>query len=371
MEPEVSPTAEHPIVTRIKSGDVPVAAKLTAARGLLPIPSEDLVGLLVWLLADSSEDVRKEAIKSLAEFPEEQLLPILSSDSCRSETLAHYARNPRNDRVGQALLLNPGTPDEAIEALASTITEPLLEILIRNEVRLIRHPVILDRIAANPHVSPAIRKRIEEIRTDFIDKVTIPLQAPAPITAPAPVEPEVAVPAAPEEEAEPDLAAPPTEALREILESEAVVDEAAAGEETELTLEQKIMKLSISEKIKLAHLGGRQSRMILIRDPNRTVSAAVLSGGKLSSQEVELIAQFRNIDDDLLRRISSMKQYMKSYNIVHNMVKNPRTPIGIVMRLMTRLQMSDLKRLENNNGVSGAVREQAKKMTRAARSAPH
>lgn len=356
--------SENPIVARIKSGQVPEIAKLNAARGLLPIAAEDLVGLLVFLTQDASSEVSGAATKTLAEFPEEQLVPIAENEATPTEVLSYFGQHPRSESVSQALLLNPGTTDEAVEVLAAAITEPLLEILIKNEVRLIRHPALLERIEGNPHASPAIRKRCQEIRTSFL-RPTAAAAAPA---APAVVEEPVAEAPAKEEPVDPatvDLEEPVSAALQEVLDVEASVE--AGGEVTEeqkLTLEQKIMRLTVVEKIKLAYKGGRQARIILIREPNRTISNAVLAGGKLSIQEVELISQFRNIDDEVLRRFASGKQWTKSYTVCHNLVKNPRTPIALALNLMSRLQNSDLKRLQNNNNVSGHIREQAKRISR-------
>ena len=356
---------ENPIVARIKSGDVPEAAKLNAARGLLPIEIQDLVGLLVFLTSDASSEVAEAASGTLNDYPEEQIGPILEDEAAPPEVLAYFARSRDSEVLAQKLLLNPGTPDEAIEAMAERVSAPLLEIIVKNEVRLIRHPPILDRLEANPHAGPAIKRRCQEIRTDFIDKAA----AAGGATPEAAEEDEASQAAVEQEEAPPEAGAEdeeePTEALKEILSFESEEDD--DPNQKKLTLEQKIMQLTVSEKIKLAYLGGRQARMILIRDPNRTVCASVLEGGKLSASEVELITQFRNIDDEVLRRFSTMKQYMKNYNIVHNLVKNPRTPLGVSMPLLNRLQNADLKRLVNNNNVSGVLRQNAKRLTKKTR----
>ncbi|MFN7973459.1 MAG: hypothetical protein U0166_14110 [Acidobacteriota bacterium] len=372
----MSTRPDHPVVARFKAGELPQAAKLSAARGLLPIPAEDLLDLVVFLTADPDPEVSRAAARTLTEYPQEQIVPVLGADTAPESVLAYYARSPRSDVMSEAILLNPATPDDAIEYLASLASPHLLDILIRNEVRLIRHPTILDRIAENPRASPAVKSRAAEIRTDFIAKgisVTPEIAAPAaPVAAPV-VEEEV------EEEA-PDyggleqqalieevLQAPASEEVLEALDAERVDEADPTGKKK--TLEQKLLKMSVPNKIKLAYMGGRQSRMILIKDPNRTVSNAVLNGGKISVQEIELVVQFRTIDDDLLRRISTIKQFTKSYNVCHNLVKNPRTPIGVAMGLVSRLNGADLKRLENNTNVSGHIREAAKRLIRMAQEA--
>ena len=47
--------------------------------------------------------------------------------------------------------------------------------------------------------------------------------------------------------------------------------------------------------------GTREERSILVRDPNRLVSSAVLSSPKLTESEVEAIARMTNVSDEVLR----------------------------------------------------------------------
>jgi hypothetical protein len=44
---------------------------------------------------------------------------------------------------------------------------------------------------------------------------------------------------------------------------------------------------------------------------------------------------------------------------MHNLARNPRTPIGNVVTILTRLQLRDLVAMSKNRNVSDAVRRQA------------
>ena len=46
---------------------------------------------------------------------------------------------------------------------------------------------------------------------------------------------------------------------------------------------------------------------------------------------------------------------------MHNLVRNPRTPIANVMTILPRLQLRDLASLSKNRNVSDAVRRQAQR----------
>jgi hypothetical protein len=111
--------------------------------------------------------------------------------------------------------------------------------------------------------------------------------------------------------------------------------------------------------------GDREARNILIRDPNRLVSSAVVNNPRITEQEVETIASMRSISEDILRQIASNRQWSRSYSIMHSLARNPRTPMANVLTIMSRLQLRDLVALSKNRNVSDAVRRQALRLHNA------
>jgi hypothetical protein len=73
----------------------------------------------------------------------------------------------------------------------------------------------------------------------------------------------------------------------------------------------------------------------------------------------------RTAGEDIFRQIASSRQWSRSYSIVHNLVRNPRTPIGNSMTIMSRMQLKDLIGLSNNRNVSDAVRRHALRLANA------
>ena len=61
----------------------------------------------------------------------------------------------------------------------------------------------------------------------------------------------------------------------------------------------------------------------------------------------------------------SKREYTRKYPIVHNLVRTPKAPIGVVMPLISRLTLKDMKSLMTDKGVSEAVRVQARKFYQA------
>ena len=127
------------------------------------------------------------------------------------------------------------------------------------------------------------------------------------------------------------------------------------------TLLQKISHLAAPEKIKLALVGSQEERLILIRDPNRMVSRAVLESPKLSDQEIENIASMKNVTEEVLRLVATNRRFMKSYQVVRALVNNPRAPIDVTVPMINRLNERDQKALTLNRNVPDVLRAMALK----------
>jgi len=138
------------------------------------------------------------------------------------------------------------------------------------------------------------------------------------------------------------------------------VEETQPDEEPQSTL-QRIASLNVAKRIALAMKGTREERAILIRDPNRIVTASVLSSPKMNDTEVAAIAKMQNVSEDVLRTIAMNRAWLKNYSVVLAVVKNPKTPVALSMNLMARLSEKDLKLLTTDRNVPDALRTQARR----------
>jgi hypothetical protein len=136
------------------------------------------------------------------------------------------------------------------------------------------------------------------------------------------------------------------------------VDEEEENTEDDPTV---LASLPIVERMKLASKGTRSQRAQLVRDPNKLVAAAVLSSPKLTESEVEAFAKMANVTEDVLRTIAMNRTWRKNYSVISGLTKNPKTPPGISMQLVQRLNDKDLKALTTDRNVPEAVRLAAKK----------
>jgi hypothetical protein len=127
---------------------------------------------------------------------------------------------------------------------------------------------------------------------------------------------------------------------------------------------QALSSLPIVERMKIAMKGTRSQRAQLIRDSNKIVAAAVLSSPKLTETEVEAFSKMANVTEEVLRTISMNRAWMKNYGVVAGLTRNPKTPPGISMHLVQRLNERDLKMLLTDRNVPEAVRLAARKFLR-------
>ena len=139
------------------------------------------------------------------------------------------------------------------------------------------------------------------------------------------------------------------------------------ADEDEKTTSQRLALMGVTEKVKVATRGSREERAILVRDPNRLVSAAVLSSPKLSDQEVESFAKMANVSDEVLRVIGTNRQWTKNYGVVAGLVRNPKTPVAISMNLIQRVNDKDVRLIALDRNVPEPVRLAARKRASASR----
>ena len=138
--------------------------------------------------------------------------------------------------------------------------------------------------------------------------------------------------------------------------------EADADEnETQESATARVAKMAFTERLKAAVKGSREMRSILIRDPNKMISAAVLSSPKLTENEIASFARMASLSEEVLRIIGNNRQWTKSYKVVLGLCKNPKTPLALALNFMGRLNSSDLKQLSVDRNVPEGLRVAARK----------
>jgi hypothetical protein len=398
----VEVTSKNPVVQAVVSGSAPPQARMAAARGMLPLAQEELLELLVALRADDDAEVARAADETLSAQESSLLSAAASAADTPAPVLAYLATRADLGRAAQeAVALNNSTPDEAIVELARATGEgSVLEVISINQQRLIRAPQIIDAVLSNPARTPDSERRVRETRREFFEKERGARQVADEMRArgmDAAAEFFEAAESVGEGEAlsaedawliaqhievsdeDIDDSWLPAEWLEELIEetfeqrqsaaarlvAEATAEAGANAAPERVALIRRIMLMKVKDRMKLGMKGDREARSILIRDSNRIVAQAVINNPRITDQEVEAIAAMRTVSDEVLRLIAMNRAWARQYPIIHNLARNPRTPLPTAITILMRLQTKDLKNLSQNRNVPEAVRRQALRLASA------
>jgi hypothetical protein len=167
-------------------------------------------------------------------------------------------------------------------------------------------------------------------------------------------------------------AGPPAQTDDPLLDAEPEVDGAEAADEADEdrrreSLTAQLAKMSFPQRLKAAVKGNREMRAVLIRDPNRLISTTVLSSPKLTEAEVANFSRMANVSEDVLRIIGTNRSWTKNYGVVLGLTKNPKTPVGMSLNFLARLNDSDVKMLAVDRNVPEPLRIAARKRLQANR----
>ncbi len=386
------------VLQAIVSGAAPQPARLAAARGLLPLPQSELLQVLVALRLSDDAEISEAANATLESQTKEDLLFAAKATDSSPSVLSYLAEmKGRARELQEALILNPLTPDHAVATLASLTTDPsMLELIAVNQQRLVRAPAIIEAILGNNARSPEAERRAQETRREFFEKergarqIADELRARGKTAAAEFFETAELTTATgilsiedawliaehiEVSDADLDGSWLPSERYEELM-TETLAEHAAAAQRIieheriesgdvpveRISLIRRIMFMNAKDRMKLAMKGDREARGILIRDSNKIVATAVINNPRVSEQEVENIAAMRTVAGEVLRLIALNRAWARSYSIIHNLVRNPRSPIPTVITILPRIRSKDLHNLSQNRNISEAVRRQAQRL---------
>jgi hypothetical protein len=342
----LSPQAE-----RYVRRDAPREVRLMASKGALPLPPVDLATVLFALMHDPDPEVKSTARDSLEGLPEAVCESVLSGPA-HAAVLSHLARAFKDDEKKlEKLALNPATDDSTIAFLASTPFTRIVEIISNNQDRMLRAPEIVDALGNNPRTGRAVIERI-------LSFLGVEHVVGSDDESEAAAEPEHIS----DDEAEAALRAVLGADLAHL--ARELVQE--SNEDVEIdensNLFSLIQNMTVMQKIKLARMGNKEARGLLIRDRNKIVAISAISSPKVTVQEVANIAKARNVSDDILRVIARNREWTRNYQVKLALSANPKCPRPTAMKFVNYLQDRDLKALMRSKDVPTAISTHARRI---------
>lgn len=275
--------------------------------------------MLAVLATDADAAIAERAKNVALSQPLLSYIAALSRPDADPRLLAYCADNLRDKPgVADALARSPLCPTQLMARVAPHLTREGIQALLDNFEWVTREPQLARMLCSSTSATAEQREMLNELQKGAMS---------------------------PQEAQEVAEAAEPDPAKRK-------------------TLMQKLAFMTVVQRLTLALKGGREERMLLIRDPNKLVQKCVLQSPRLTDTEVEHFAAMANLSTEVLRTISLNRLFMKNYAIVKNLVMNPKTPLDVSLHLFPRLTASDLVKLTTNKNVPETLRSMAQKLHR-------
>lgn len=344
-----------PQAGRYVQRDAPVEVRRLAARGALPLEPIELATVLFVLANDADAQVKETARATLEKLPDGIAKTVLGG-AAHPAVLSFLAHVYKDDAGRmETLALNASADDDTAAFLATLPHRRVIDIVANNQTRLLRAPQIVDALGENPLTGKATIDRI----LSFLG-----LERPA---AEEPEGSDVASELAPEEITDEAALA----ALRAILGDDAsefakeLLEELPEGAEldeaTKGNLFALVQKMTVMQKVKLARLGNKEARALLIRDRNKIVSTAAIRSPRVGEEEVAGFAKSRNLSDEVMRIIASNREWTKSYAVKLALVMNPKCPVSYSVKFMNFLQEKDMRNLVKSKDVPSVIATHARR----------
>lgn len=287
-----------------------------SGAGLAPESRAELLSILA---GDADENIAQRAGSALLSIPVEAFASAAGKAEAAPQLLRYCAENlAAKPGVADALAKNKACPAELVVAVVPQLTTSAVQELIDDLARLADSPALAAALAASPSITIEQKKLLQELEAEGIDAKAM----------------------------------------------EEAVAEAEPDPHKKETMVQRLGRMRVMDRMKLALVGNREERLALIRDPNKLVQRAVLQSPKLTGQEVENFAAMASLNDEILRLIATNRAFIKNYVVVKNLLNNPKVPLDASLHLLPRLNDTDMKFLTMNKNVPETLRSMAMKIIR-------
>ena len=353
------PTRLAPPAQKVLAAEAPLPLRTMAARGVLPgAKPADLVSVLAVFGSSEQTELAELARTTLGKVPTSVLHGALDAplQSLVLDVLA--ARWGDDPEVVTRLLRQEDLAESTLGGLASRANERTGELIATNEERLLRHPIVIEKLYMNKRVRMSTADRL----IDLAVRNGIELGLAAYKEAAQAIKNELIVETTEARTFDDQLFEEIDQVAQEVAAVAGDEDTHETDEEGEERLREKfiplhlrIAQMTVSQKIRRAMLGTATERLLLVRDHNRLVSIAAAKSPQMKEPEAALISASRNVSDEVLRVLAMNREFTRSYRIKFNLITNPRTPFTFVSRLVPHLRDNDLRTLAKSKNVSGTV----------------
>ncbi|GAB4435090.1 MAG: hypothetical protein OHK0040_06210 [bacterium] len=320
--------------------------RLMVVEGKFPLPPNELIFIVVSYALQNKENIRDECIKSLQNMPP-QIIKNFVTQTNPDERCLYFLSYvfQKNIDILRSILQHPNVSVKVLRLFSKLSDAEILKIIIENEEKWINDAEVVNNLLNNKALPREFYQKI--LQHHKVENQNI--QSPA------------------QEDKKPQTAtinkANLEKAFAKREEERLFVDEVKEDdEEKKRSIAGKISKMGVAEKIKLATLGNKEVRGILIKDTNKLVCTAVLKNPRITEGEIIKFSQDKNMPDEIIRMIANDRNWTQNYNVKLNLVMNPKTPIQNAIKFLPSLGVKDLASVAKSKNVSAQLATMARKI---------
>lgn len=116
---------------------------------------------------------------------------------------------------------------------------------------------------------------------------------------------------------------------------------------------ERLKAMTVTQKMALALSCDRETRMALLRDTNKTLHIYVLKNPRVGLDEVQHAAKMPTLSPDAIKIIAEHKEWGLNSTVCTSLVRNPKTPMPLALRLLSRVPLSEIRAI-----AKGGARDQ-------------
>ncbi len=297
---------------------------------------EDRLTVLFILSHDRDAAVSGLAKKTIEDYPPYNLLNALENELSPVVIRHIVTTHAGNEAVQIMAAINPSIDDETLLNVAERGPEEVLSLIIEDEERLRKNPMLLEAIKKNPSATQGVIARASLILAggnaeDAGRGAEKPLKPSRNITK--------------DEERE----------IKKTLKEEKPVKDA------EQNIYKILQDMNTSQKIKFALTGNKSARELLSKDANKLIAMSVLKNPRITEDEVMRLASSKSTPDDMLRCIARNREWIKGYTLKVALVTNPKTPLTVSIKMLDNVYDKDLEKIAKSKNISSVLASTARR----------
>ena len=320
---------------------------MMAAQAMAPMPAQQQVLSLYQLSFDADDEIASVSIESAKNLPAAVLKQALPATP-HPGVLNFYATYHVASDIVQLIVLNPVVSGHTLARIcAKTSNKQILVIISNNQDRILSSPPIVTALYHNKYAPlSAVQKVLELVVRNNVDLDGIPeldaikqgiLSSDGAMSASA-----------------------DSTAQDECFDQVIAAGEKPAEESTRNLSSQQIKELPLFAKVRLATIGSSFHRSVLVKDRNRTVYMAAIRSPAVSEQEAIKFSGVKELEEDVIRYISTKREWHRNYSLKLNLVNNPKCPLPVALKLLAHLRQNDLRQIARSRSVPAVVARSAK-----------